>query len=1263
MIVRRLLLTSLLTLSSLSVSAQSIGWNLAPNEDFGTSVHFVDVFKNVSAWRTRNADGTGGFDTRLGEGVSVDALGWPTEVPAVIEGSAPQMVHTLVDLNIAGDYTLIFDGSGTIRLRGVAGWVEIESEGGETERTIAMSDTGRLFIEILRSDADDPIRNIRLILPGFEEVYETSPFHPNFVTELAAFEGPIRTMDWGRTNGNTVETWGDRTPENYYTQTVATGVAYEYQVELANATGRDLWFCVPASADDDFIESLATFLRERLNPGLQLWLEYSNETWNTAWQFPQTRVVNDRGLERGFYTTEEQRALAGNPWVSIWNTAGYRYHVYRTAQIWAAFEDNWGSEAFSARVRRVMPGQAYNTWLNEIRLAALHNNESYQPIVTTMDPETGETTYRREGDAVELNPRGYRAEYLAVAPYFLVNYSDEDAQAEGGVPTVEEILADARESVESEEPSRPSIRSVSAALAENQATARMFGVGLLAHEAGQSLRAVGDANRVWPTLSEPAPGAPNYDELLEAYEAEQTAIANRLSLIENLHEANRHAEMYELYLTYLNLFCEYGFEHVNHFNFVEESTSFGSWGAREHHDEGVEDSPKYRALSEWNDGLHGCDMPPLGPDMDRDGIPNISDADADGDGIPNEVECPISTDCVDTDDDGAPDYLDMDSDGDGIMDAIEATDANADGVADLIASGTDQDRDGIDDAFDADCAAVGDCGGVIGAPPMLPDFDEDDAPDYIDRDDDADGISTAQELRDAEAYMGSAEDAHDVDGDGQPNYLDADSDGDGSLDLTEDDRPDGTGDRDRNGVLDYLDPTTVPADSDGDGVPDALECPGHTIPNADCVDTDMDGTPDYQDVDDDDDGLLTAVEFGIRDTEGGADWDNDGVPNHLDLDSDNDGISDLAENGGARFDRDGDAMIDSGRDSDGDGLHPAFDADDSDPENTEVMHPPVNTDDEGNPDFLDLDSDNDGLFDAFEAHGMDTDRDGLIDGFTDSDEDGLADAVLSRPFDTDMDGTANFQEVDSDADGLSDLLESRDADRDGVPDQMPSGMDTDRDGIDDAFEASAPTLLDTDEDAMEDWRDADDDGDGVGTRFETPEGDTDADGLSDHLDTDDDGDGVLTIFEAADPDGDSDPSDARDTDDDALPDYLDADDDGDGVATEFERPDPNGDGNPSDARDTDLDEAPDYLDADDDGDGVDTIHESADPNGDLNPEDALDSNEDGAPDYLDPVLEGGVGGEGGSSGGAFCCTAGPHQRGGAAFLGMLMIGLSLRRRR
>ncbi|MEM6263044.1 MAG: T9SS type A sorting domain-containing protein [Bacteroidota bacterium] len=95
---------------------------------------------------------------------------------------------------------------------------------------------------------------------------------------------------------------------------------------------------------------------------------------------------------------------------------------------------------------------------------------------------------------------------------------------------------------------------------------------------------------------------------------------------------------------------------------------------------------------------------PTGYDDDEDGIDNAYDVDCSGvctnaDGTTMDVAgtliVPVNTDATDT-----PDYLDLDSDNDGESDQIEAFDTDDNGVANTLASGTDTDGDGLDDAFD-----------------------------------------------------------------------------------------------------------------------------------------------------------------------------------------------------------------------------------------------------------------------------------------------------------------------------------------------------------------------------------------------------------------------------------------------------------------------------------------------------------------------------------------------------------------------------------
>ncbi|HET6612920.1 MAG TPA: hypothetical protein VFG83_13060 [Kofleriaceae bacterium] len=258
----------------------------------------------------------------------------------------------------------------------------------------------------------------------------------------------------------------------------------------------------------------------------------------------------------------------------------------------------------------------------------------------------------------------------------------------------------------------------------------------------------------------------------------------------------------------------------------------------------------------------------------------------------------------------------------------------------------------------------------------------------------------------------------------------------------------GDGVTDAGGVDAPLPPLT---DTDNDGIADDHEGAGTM------VDTDGDGTPDYQDEDSDADGVSDADESGDGDPQTTPpDSDGDSVPDFQDTDSDQNGRPDGIDGTG---DLDGDGTGDfADGDDDGDGLS---DASEIGPD----AQNPIDSDSDATPDFQDLDSDGDDISDKDEG-SADPDMDdvpAVLDD--DSDGDGLGDvveggddSVTTHPFDTDSDGTADFLDFDSDNDGLRDGDEDKNGN--GMVDAgetSPTRGDSDGDGADDLVETAAGT--------------------------------------------------------------------------------------------------------------------------------------------------------------------------------------------------------------
>ncbi len=184
-------------------------------------------------------------------------------------------------------------------------------------------------------------------------------------------------------------------------------------------------------------------------------------------------------------------------------------------------------------------------------------------------------------------------------------------------------------------------------------------------------------------------------------------------------------------------------------------------------------------------------------------------------------------------------------------------------------------------------------------------------------------------------------------------------------------------------------------------------------------DSDQDGIPNFSDLDADNDGIPNADETSEGNAEDVStlaqqnedldDPDGDSIPNDLDLDSDGDGICDITEAG--VIDDDRDCVVDDPTDTNENGLADIVE-EELGGRPLRLMH----TDNDGRPDFLDEDSDGDGICDVIEAGGVDEDGDCIHDDSEDLNGDGLADSL--HP-----DTGTPLQFQDSYGDGIFDHLD------------------------------------------------------------------------------------------------------------------------------------------------------------------------------------------------------------------------------------------------
>ena len=203
-----------------------------------------------------------------------------------------------------GWYTVYYDGQGTLDFAADVKIVRRVRPGKiliYVVLTAKMQTDNGIGLSITHTLPSDPIRNIRVIMPGFAAINTThNPFHPAFLTSLQGFES-IRFMNWQGINAETPQHW-NRTaarrsratpgngqndasyfpPSPYYSQSLeeAGGADLNYILLLTNTLGVDPWLNLPMHATDDYIAQFGKTLARKLRPDTaRVYIEMGNEVW------------------------------------------------------------------------------------------------------------------------------------------------------------------------------------------------------------------------------------------------------------------------------------------------------------------------------------------------------------------------------------------------------------------------------------------------------------------------------------------------------------------------------------------------------------------------------------------------------------------------------------------------------------------------------------------------------------------------------------------------------------------------------------------------------------------------------------------------------------------------------------------------------------------------------------------------------------------------------------------------------------------------
>ena len=414
-----------------------IGTNLTIVSDYSNEWIFTDPFKQSRGWISSTTNTW--YD---GRPLDLDDHGW---VKSLLPGQLARTVMYWSDGKKhypAGQYEILYDGDG--KLSTFPQRVISQAPGKIT--LSVQPEKGGIALTIEATNPDNYIRNIRIVPP-----YETcadraanacrsdannsghtkTSFNPAFLESVKSYRA-LRFMDWMDTNNSKITSFAQRpkVADAHYT---VKGVPVEIMVELSNTLKTDPWFTMPHLADDDYITKFAEYVRDHLAPDRLVYIEYSNEVWNSL--FEQSR-----------YALEQGRKLRLSPHDY---EAQLRFYSRRSVEVFRIWEQVFSG---TSRLVRVIASHAANDWVSH---AVLDYQEAY-----------------RSTDA------------LAIAPYFGSYPGMPPGASQFATMSAEDLIADLQ---------KRGLGEVREWLGKQKAIADKFGVNMIAYEGWQHLVGVGPA--------------------------------------------------------------------------------------------------------------------------------------------------------------------------------------------------------------------------------------------------------------------------------------------------------------------------------------------------------------------------------------------------------------------------------------------------------------------------------------------------------------------------------------------------------------------------------------------------------------------------------------------------------------------------------------------------------------------------------------------------------------------------------------------------
>ncbi len=304
-------------------SRSPLGINTNDVFHYSSAVPFTDLYRRATPFTVQTSNGQ---TPQEGTHYRFDNAGWPTFLSPGTKADTT-VVEVIPEALVDGYYHVLYDGKGELSYH-PSGSVDVRriADGNHRVR-IDPNSAGlkKLRITIESTNPADHLRNIRVIMPG--GVCQRNPlrhvakaedcvrgdfmafrgnhngalrFNPDYLNFMKDFK-VIRFMDMMATNSSPIKGWNhqSRIGDATWNATcrgchapVRHGVPLEVMIELANTLNADVWFNMPHEAYNGYVTRFANIVRRDLKPASQVYLEYTNETWNLIVYKPQGSPVH-----------------------------------------------------------------------------------------------------------------------------------------------------------------------------------------------------------------------------------------------------------------------------------------------------------------------------------------------------------------------------------------------------------------------------------------------------------------------------------------------------------------------------------------------------------------------------------------------------------------------------------------------------------------------------------------------------------------------------------------------------------------------------------------------------------------------------------------------------------------------------------------------------------------------------------------------------------------------------------------------------------